>query len=271
MSLLVALVLQPLFAAAPPPELPRLLVQEFTVRGVDAALAEAITDGIGAEVDHRGYFRSLTSKDVQTILGVERQKQLLGCSPEASTCLTELAGALGAPYVLSGTLSRIGPSLQLSMQMLDVSKSMVVARSIRIARDVDTLRQLLPWALAEATATPAPPRPSKVPGLAFIGAGSAAAAVGLALGAQALIQEQQYQHDLATGQRTPGLLERPSFYQQKGDELALQKSLGLAAICAGAAAIGVGIYLLPSGPGSGEVSVAMQWTGSGVAFTGSFR
>ena len=270
MTFAVALALQTLIAATPVPEVPRLLVQEFTVRGVEAATAEAITDGIGPEVDRRAYFRSLTSKDVQTILGAERQKQLLGCN-EASTCLTELAGAMGAPYVLSGTISQIGPSLQLSMQMLDVSKSIVVARSIRIARDAETLRALLPWAVAEATATPAPPRPSKVPGFAFIGAGSAAAAVGLALGAQALIQEQQYAHDLATGQRTTGLLDRPSYYQQRGDELALQKTLGLAALLGGAALIGVGISLLPSGPGSGEVSVAMVWTGPGVAFTGSFR
>jgi len=262
-----------LLAAASPsaPEVPRLLVQEFTVRGVDAATAEAITDGVGPEIDRRGYFRSLTAKDVQTILGAERQKQLLGCAPEASTCLTELAGALGAPFVLSGSISQIGPSLQLSMQLLDVSKSQVVARSIRIARDAETLRQLLPWALAEATATPAPPRPSRVPGFAFIGAGSAVAATGLALGAYALIQEQQYQHDLATGQRTTGLLERPSYYQQKGDELALQRTLGLTALLGGAALIGVGIFLLPSGPSSGEVSVAMVWTGPGVALTGSFR
>src|SRR3990167_8754083 len=214
-------------AAAPTPEVPRLLVQEFTVRGVDAAIAEALTDGIGPEIDRRGYFRSLTTKDVQTILGVERQKQLLGCSDDQSSCLSELAGALGAPYVLGGTISQIGPSLQLSMQLLDVAKSQVVARSIRIARDVETLRQLLPWAVAEATATPAPPRPSRLPGFLFIGAGSAAAAVGLAVGAQALIQEQQYRHDLTTGERTTGLLERPDYYQQKGDELALQRSLGL--------------------------------------------
>ncbi|MDP2275852.1 MAG: hypothetical protein Q8K32_34225 [Archangium sp.] len=262
------LVLQ-LVAATASPEVPRLLVQQFTVRGVDVATAESISDGVGPEIDRRGYFRSLTSKDVQTILGLERQKQLMGCA-EASSCLTELAGAMGAPYLLSGTISQIGPSLQLSMQMIDVSKSQVVARSIRIARDAETLRQLLPWALAEATATPPPPRPSKVPGFAFIGAGSAAAAVGLALGASALMQEQQFRHDLESGERTSGLLENPAYYQQKGDELAVQKSIGLAALCGGAALIGVGIYLLPSGPASGEVSVAMMFTGSGVAFAGSF-
>ena len=60
MTFAVAL-LQTLIAAAASPEVPRLLVQEFTVRGVDVATAEAITDGIGPEVDRRGFFRSLTS------------------------------------------------------------------------------------------------------------------------------------------------------------------------------------------------------------------
>lgn len=263
------LVLQ-LLVANPTPDLPQLLVQEFTVRGVDAATAGAISDAVGPEIDRRGYFRTLTSKDVQTLLGVERQKALLGCSPEASSCLAELAGAMGAPFVLSGTISQIGPSLQLSLQMLDVSKAQVVARSIRIARDADTLRQLLPWALAEATATPAPPRPSRVPGFAFIGAGGAAAAVGIALGTSALIQEQQFRHDLDSGERTVGLLEAPAYYRQKGDELAVQKSIGLAALLGGAALIGVGIALLPSGPSSGEASASLLFTGTGVAVAGSF-
>lgn len=263
-----AFVLHTLIAAAPSPEVPRLLVQEFTVRGVDAAVAEAITDGVGPEIDRRGYFRTLTAKDVQTILGMERQKQLLGCS-EGSTCLTELAGALGAPYVLSGTISQLGPSLQLSMQMLDVSKSQVLARSIRIARNAEALRELLPWALAEATATPAPPRPSRVPGLAFIIGGGVAAAVGVALGGQALIQEQQFKHDLDTGLRTTGLLQPPSYYQQQGDALALQRTVGLLTIIGGAALMGVGVYLLPSTPSS--VEVAMVFNGSGFAVTGSFR
>ncbi|HEY1086041.1 MAG TPA: hypothetical protein VGE37_00045 [Archangium sp.] len=263
------LVLQ-LLAAEPSPELPRLLVQEFTVRGVDADTAASISDGIGPEIDKRGYFRTLTSKDVQTILGVERQRALLGCSPEGSSCLTELAGAMGAPFVLSGTISKIGPSLQLTMQLLDVSKSQVVARTIRIARDPESLRQLLPWAVAEATATPPPPRPSKVPGFIFIGAGGAAAATGIAVGASALIQEQQLQHDLDSGQRTSGLLESPAYYKQKGDELALQKTLGLAALCGGAALIGVGIYLLPSGAASGDASASLLFTGNGAALAGSF-
>lgn len=114
MTVVVPLVLQ-LLAATATPEVPRLLVQQFTVRGVDEATAESISDGVGPEIDRRGYFRSLTSKDVQTILGLERQKQLMGCA-EASSCLAELAGAMGAPYLLSGTISQIGPSLQLSMQ-----------------------------------------------------------------------------------------------------------------------------------------------------------
>ena len=271
LTAVVPLVLE-LLSAAPTntAELPRLLVQDLTVRGVDATTAAAIGEGVGPEIDRRGYFKTLTQKDIQTILGVERQKALLGCSDESTSCVNELAGAIGAPYVLSGSISQIGPNLQLSMQMLDVAKAQVVARTIRIARDVETLRQLLPWAVAEATATPPPPRPSKVPGIALITGGGVAAAVGLALGASALIQEQQYTHDLQTGERTSGLLQTPAYYEQKGNELAVQKSVSLAAIIGGAALIGVGIVLLPSAASSGDASASLTFTGNGFAVVGSF-
>jgi len=43
-----------------------------------------------------------TASDVASVLGLERQKQLLGCSE--SGCLAELAGALGVDGLLTGSL-----------------------------------------------------------------------------------------------------------------------------------------------------------------------
>jgi hypothetical protein len=37
------------------------------------------------------------------LLGLERQKQMLGCAEDSSNCLAELAGALGARFVLNGS------------------------------------------------------------------------------------------------------------------------------------------------------------------------
>src|SRR5206468_3795433 len=44
-----------------------------------------------------------TATDVANVLGVERQKQLLGCGDQ-SACLAELAGALGVDGILSGSV-----------------------------------------------------------------------------------------------------------------------------------------------------------------------
>ena len=57
-------------------------------------------------------------KDMVALLGVERQKQLLGCSDAASSCMAELAGALGADGLVTGQLARIGKSFQLNVKVL---------------------------------------------------------------------------------------------------------------------------------------------------------
>lgn len=99
----------------------------------------------------------ISTKEVQSLLGLERQKQMLGCGEQGS-CLAELAGALGAKLVLSGTVGRLGEVYQLTLQMLDSAKAQTLSRSMRIAKTPELLRQQLPFAIAEATGTPAPRR-----------------------------------------------------------------------------------------------------------------
>ncbi len=51
----------------------------------------------------------LTARDLGVVLGVERQKQLLGC--EESSCVAELAGALGTDGVIIGDVGKLGSAL----------------------------------------------------------------------------------------------------------------------------------------------------------------
>src|SRR5438128_1810620 len=45
-------------------------------------------------------FDVITAKQMAAVIGLERQKQLLGCADSSSSCLAELAGALGAELLL---------------------------------------------------------------------------------------------------------------------------------------------------------------------------
>ena len=60
------------------------------------ALGEALTQ----ELSRRGFFEVISAGDIRALLGVERQRALLGCSD--SSCTAELSGALGARFVLQG-------------------------------------------------------------------------------------------------------------------------------------------------------------------------
>src|SRR5207247_2413764 len=114
---------------------PKLVVLELTAgSGIDASMARSFGDAVTNEVSRRGFFETTSTQEIQTMLGVERQRQLLGCSEQAQSCMTELADAIGARFVLSGSLTKLGDAFQLSLQTIDTAKAQPIGRSIRIAR-----------------------------------------------------------------------------------------------------------------------------------------
>ena len=64
--------------------------------------------------------------DNGSMLGIERQKQLVGCGEDSSSCMAELSGALNARYVLGGSVSRFGDALQLNLPLFDNPTNLVV-------------------------------------------------------------------------------------------------------------------------------------------------
>lgn len=95
--------------------------------GVDKAVADLVTETLCAEVQRQTGFRILTSKDVEALLGVERQRQLLGCT-ENSSCLTEIGGALGAADVIHGTLGKLGNAFIFNLQLVNAGTGQVSRR-----------------------------------------------------------------------------------------------------------------------------------------------
>jgi TolB-like protein len=262
-----------LAATQAPPESaahPKLAVFELTVAGgIDPAVGGPMTEAITTEVASRGFFDVISSRDMETMLGAERKRQLLGCSEEGS-CLTELAGGLGARFVLSGSLAKLGDTYQLTLQTLDSRKAQPVGRSTRLAKDLATLRGQLPWAVAEATATPAPPPPSHLLAYSLIGAGAAAIVGGAALGLSANSEAAGIQNDFAQSDANPSykLLKTASQYQSDVTRLQIESAGAIAAVVAGAAAIGLGLYLNPSDGGGTRIAIVASPTG--VAFAGAW-
>lgn len=238
-------------------EKPVLAVLDVQAVGAPQENAAALTDAIAQEATRRGFFQVISSNDIRTLIGVERQKELLGCGD--NSCTMELSGALGARFVLQSQLTKLGDSFQLSLQMLDTQKNQSMGRSVRLAKDVRELADTLPWSLSEATATPLPPAPSKVlpvvlisgGGLLFVGAG--------VIGIDALSRERALRSELEQG--TSGIYMSRSTYQSELDVIGRNKALALGGLIGGAAIAALGFILFPRDP-AGRVALVPTFNGA---------
>ena len=120
-------------SAAAPPATPsaaaptqRLAVLKVVAQGVPPDVAETLTQVIAEQASKTPGFNAISQSEIGALLGVERQKQMLGCGD--ASCLAEIGGALGAKLVLSGSLGKVGESYVLQLQLLDTGKAQVKAR-----------------------------------------------------------------------------------------------------------------------------------------------
>ncbi len=253
---------------------PKLLVADLAAQGVPPAEAEAMTDAVVTSLQDRGLFVVLSSKDVQTILGAERRRQLTGaCAGRKTDCAADLGSALGARFVLTGSLSQLGSTYQLSLQTLDTIKSERLGQTSRLARDLTTLRLGLPYAVAEATGSPLPPPPSRVWQYTVIAAGGAAVIAGGVLGMLALSRERVLNDELCPGGAVANVcggvnLRARSYYQTENAGIGRDKTLALALMAAGAGLVAAGIVFMP--PPEGGPRVALVPHGAGIAVAGEF-
>jgi len=95
--------------------------------GVEQGSADVLTDLLLEALLTRHGVRALGPPDVRTILSAEQQRVLLGCQDEA--CFADLAGALGADWLVAGSLGKLGELWVLSLQLIDPRQARVTART----------------------------------------------------------------------------------------------------------------------------------------------
>ncbi len=264
--------LMAVLVTAAPAERSKLAVLALTSAGeVDPGVARSLTDLVTAEIDARGYFDPISSSEIETMLGAERQRQLLGCGEDSTSCLAELTGALGAQYMMTGSLAKVGGVFQINLQVVDTRNARTLGRSSKLARDFESLRMQVPYAVAEACGTPLPPPPSRVLPYTMIATGAAAVMGGGVLGIIALNNESVVRGELSADDMNETVVLRPA--QTYRDQLArasLQKTISLTALLAGAALVGVGLWLMPADAPQPGQKVGLVLTGNGFAIVGTF-
>ncbi|MFL5322500.1 MAG: hypothetical protein ACJ790_22765 [Myxococcaceae bacterium] len=239
---------------------PKLLVLNLTAQGVQPNEAAALTDAVAQALSERALFDVITAKDVETLVSTDRQKQLLGACDEMS-CAADIGEAVKARYVLSGALSRVGTAYELSLQTIDTVKSQPIGRSSRLANDLVTLRELVPYVSSEATGTPLPPPRPRWAQYTMMATGGGLIIGGGVLGMLALSRQAVINEEIRGDQ---GLLTRAE-YQSRGGDIAFQKTLSLVLMGAGAGLAGAGIFLLPAPEGGPRMAFVPSPSGFAVA------
>src|SRR5262249_36568893 len=71
------------------------------------ATAGVLTGVLLDELTRVPHVSALGSSEIATLIGLERQRTLLGCEAEGSECLAEMGNALGAKYVVRGMVGAL--------------------------------------------------------------------------------------------------------------------------------------------------------------------
>jgi hypothetical protein len=114
-------------------QVPRVATPGLRVINLDPQLGGFYTEHLAQMMSERG--AQVTSPvQIASLLGLERQKQLLGCTGESSSCLVELANALGVDAILTGDIAKLGEVIQINVRLTGAGNARPLASvSTRVA------------------------------------------------------------------------------------------------------------------------------------------
>jgi len=113
--------------AAPAGQKPVMIFSGLSAgAGISEKDATAISDFIETRVAATESYQLTGPGDLKSMLGMERQRQLLGCGE--TSCTAELAGAFNADRLLNGSLARVGDSVLISLTLLDTRRAKAIHR-----------------------------------------------------------------------------------------------------------------------------------------------
>lgn len=94
----------------------------LTYVGITEQQGEVYLDYFAQQVTKRGV-HVITRNDIASALGLERQKQLLGCTQAETNCIAELAGALGVSALVVGSIAVAGSGFVVNLKVMEPSGS----------------------------------------------------------------------------------------------------------------------------------------------------
>lgn len=119
--------------------------------GVSQEEADILAEMMMSEIDDMGDVHVIGKSDILSLMNLEKQRRLAGC--DTKECISEIGGALGVRWMVSGKVGLFGESYVLILKLFDTERTQVISRvSRRIKGDADKLLTELPGAVHELVA-----------------------------------------------------------------------------------------------------------------------
>lgn len=112
--------------AEPELKILRIAMQDLKVTGLDPRLASVVTDSLLVELRKMRGVSVIGMDEIRAMLDQEANKSVMGCDEETS-CLADIAGALGAEELLSGSIAVIGDEYVFGLRRIHQAEAKVTA------------------------------------------------------------------------------------------------------------------------------------------------
>jgi TolB-like protein len=137
----------------------RVLVLPLEPIDVKADTARVITELVTDTYAQIPDFNVVSADEIKRLVELEGDRAQAGCDTNSASCLAELAGALGARYVVFGTVGRLGELTIINLHLFDADNAESMQRHVIRTTEIETL----PEKLEQVVLGRAAPVPDDVP------------------------------------------------------------------------------------------------------------
>jgi hypothetical protein len=138
--------------------------------GIDEGLLPTLTEILSVEINELGLHKVIAGRDIQSMLGFEQQKDVLGCTD--ASCLAEIGGALGVDRIVASHVGKVGSTYVVNIKLINIRLSDTEARVYETVKGeadalIETIRKsvhkLFKTGKEQATAPPPAPKAEPAP------------------------------------------------------------------------------------------------------------
>jgi TolB-like protein len=148
--------------AAPVSEVLTIAVLPFESNAAAQDVAPGVAALLASRLAESSRLKVLSQRDIDAVLGAERQRVLLGDTKSCTEgpCLQEFSSVVGARYVLSGRVDRIGERYLVTSSLVDTVRGQNLGRPSAESADTEALLRDIGTVAEQLLAQLVPPEPS---------------------------------------------------------------------------------------------------------------